>query len=237
MAIAFFDLDRTLISRNSGAMWVRSELRGGHITYGQALAAYRWIARYHLGFARLEDALLASIASLRGAVEAPVRERTLAFYEREVRGLFRPGAFATIARHRAAGDALVLLTSSSSYLAAAACADLGFDGYLCNRFEVDAAGRYSGRPVGPLCYGPGKVQAALPFAKERGVPLVACAFYSDSASDLPMLNAVGLPVAVNPDPRLRLVALARGWKIVDWGEPEGRTVEPDDATAAVPSRE
>lgn len=219
MAIAFFDLDKTLLSRNSGAMWVRSELRGGHITYGQALAAYRWIARYHLGFARLEDALLASIASLRGAVESALRERTLAFYEREVRGLFRPGAFATIARHRAAGDALMLLTSSSSYLAAAACAELGFDGYLSNRFEVDAAGRYTGRPAGPLCYGPGKVQAAFPFAEERGVPLVACAFYSDSASDLPMLETVGLPVAVNPDPRLRVVALARGWKIVDWGEP------------------
>ena len=219
MAIAFFDLDKTLLARNSGAMWVRSELRGGHVTLGQALAAYGWISRYHLGFVQLEDALLASIASLEGALESEVRRRTEDFYAREVRPLFRPGAFAALALHRRAGDRLMLLTSSSSYLAEAACTELGLDGYLCNRFEVDAGGRYTGRPAGPLCYGPGKVETAWRFTEPLGVPLITCAFYSDSASDLPMLEAVGYPVAVNPDPRLRLTALARGWKIADWGEP------------------
>lgn len=219
MATAFFDLDKTLLARNSGEMWMRSELRGGHITPRQALRAYAWFLRYHLGFARIEEALLESISSLGGGLESELRERSERFYARELRALFRPGARPAIERHRAAGDRLVLLTTSSAYLAAAAAADLGFDDLLCNRFEVGEDGRYTGRPIEPLCYGPGKVVHASRYLAGSGVPLAACAFYSDSASDLPMLEAVGLPVAVNPDPRLRLVARARGWKVADWGRP------------------
>ena len=86
-------------------------------------------------------------------------------------------------------------------------------------FEVGADGCYTGRLAGTLCYGPGKLEQASRFAAERGETLAASAFYTDSASDLPVLEAVGAPVAVNPDPRLRRVASKRGWPVVDWGEP------------------
>ena len=220
MAIAFFDLDLTVLSRNSGTLWVRSELRTGHITRWQALKAFAWLTRYHFGFARLEDALLESISSLTGKLETEVRARTLEFYEAEVRHLVRPGARAALERHRAAGDKLWLLTSSSNYLAEAVAAQLSLDGSLCNRFEVYGTGHFTGRPAGALCYGPGKVDVAKAFAREKGVPLADCTFYSDSTSDLPMLEAVGRPVAVNPDPRLRRTALGRGWPVEDWGAPE-----------------
>lgn len=216
-AIAFFDLDLTVLGRNSGSMWVKYELRDGHISRWQALKAAVWLTRYHLGFARLEDALLESIASLTGKAEAEVLARTMDFYEREVRQLVRPGARAAIERHRAAGDKLWLLTSSSNYLSEAVARQLNLDGSLCNRFEVDSSGRYTGKPQGALCYGPGKVDVARRFAQEQGVALADCAFYSDSTSDLPMFEAVGRPVAVNPDPRLRRIALKRGWPVEDWG--------------------
>jgi phosphoserine phosphatase len=105
----------------------------------------------------------------------------------------------------------VLLTSSSSYLSEAVAATA-----LARRLAVQPlrggrrTGRYTAGPAGPLCYGPGKVEVARAFAQARGVSLAQCAFYSDSASDLPMLEAVGRPVAVNPDPRLRRVALGAG---------------------------
>ncbi|MGC4121788.1 MAG: HAD family phosphatase [Myxococcales bacterium] len=217
MAIAFFDLDLTVLARNSGTLWAKSELRTGHITRWQALKAFAWLTRYHFGFARLEDALLESISSLTGKLETEVRARTMAFYEAEVRQLIRPGAQAAIDRHRRAGDHLWLLTSSSNYLSEAVMEQLSLDGSLCNRFEVDASGRFTGRPAGALCYGPGKVEVAQAFAKEKGVPLAECAFYSDSTSDLPMLEVVGHPVAVNPDPRLRRIAVRRGWPVEDWG--------------------
>lgn len=217
MAIAFFDLDRTVLSVNSGTLWVKSEMRLGFISWTQALRAYGWIAAYQLGFARMEKALLLSIATLEGVLEEQVVARTQAFYLREVRDRVRPGALSALRRHREEGDRRVLLTSSSNYLSQSVSAQLELDDYLCNRFEV-AGGRYTGRPLGSLCYGAGKVEHARAYAQARGIALSACAFYTDSVSDLPMLEAVGRPVAVHPDPALRRIARSRGWEIADWGE-------------------
>lgn len=217
MSIAFFDLDLTILSTNSGTLWVKKELREGHISRWQALRAAGWILRYQLGFGRLEQALEVAIASLKGKDEATMRQRTHGFWQEEVAHLIRPGAREALERHRAAGDEAVLLTSSSNYLSEKAAEVLELDAYLCNRFEVDDGGLFTGRPQGPLCYGDGKLHHARAYADARGVPLARCAFYTDSSSDLPVMAAVGRPVAVNPDPRLRREAARRGWEIVDWG--------------------
>jgi len=103
--------------------------------------------------------------------------------------------------------------------------DLTLDAVLCNRLEVDAAGVYTGRPLGEVCFGDGKRSYAQAYASQAGVPLSACAFYTDSYSDLPVMEVVGRPVAVHPDRRLRREALRRGWPVVDWGSPAAaRTV-------------
>ncbi len=219
MAIAFFDFDETLIVGNSGHLWIRRELRAGHITPLQALQAGAWMFRYRLGFASLEDALQKAIGSLKGAPEQLIRERTRAFYEEEVRQLYRSGAREALEEHRRRGDEVVLLTASSLYLSELVAQDLGLDAVLCNRFEIDAAGLHTGRPVGEVCFGAGKLRHALAHAAERGVPLGLCTFYTDSYSDLPVLERVGRPVAVNPDRRLRRIAQQRGWEIARWGGP------------------
>jgi HAD superfamily hydrolase (TIGR01490 family) len=219
MPIAFFDLDRTLLAKNSGTLWVRYELRHGFISWTQALWALSWIVRYQLGVARIEDTLLESIRAYRGMVEADVHARTRRFYAEEVRQWYRPGARAALEEHRKKGEKVVLLTSSSNYLSGEVSADLGLDDYLCTRLQVDGAGLYTGEPLGPLCYGPGKVIHARELAQKAGVPLEQCAFYTDSTSDLPMLEAVGRPVVINPDPRLRRIAARRGWPVHDWGSP------------------
>lgn len=219
MAIAFFDLDRTLISANSGTLWVRRELAHGHIGRWQALRAMLWIAGYQLGLATMEDALRRAIAMLEGLPERDLRERTSAFYAEQVRALYRPGARRAIARHRGEGDHLVLCTASSLYLSEWVARELGFDEMLCNRFEVDARGLHTGRSVGDVCFGAGKLRLAKAYADRHQVPLAECVFYTDSYSDLPMLEAVGRPVAVNPDRRLLRRARREGWPVVDWGRP------------------
>lgn len=215
MAVAFFDLDRTLLSVNSGELWVKSELRLGYVTRWQALKAVAWITGYHLGFSRMEPVLEDAIATLRGVPEDEIRARTQRFYEAEVAATFRPGARRAVAAHREAGDTVALLTSSSPYLSAPVQAELGVDHVLCNRFEV-RDGVFTGRPDGPLCYGPGKLVHARAFCAERGEDLAAATFYTDSASDLAVLEAVGTPVVIAPDPQLRRVATRRGWRIEDW---------------------
>ncbi len=219
MTIAFFDLDKTLLAMNSGQLWLRRELELGHITRLQAARAALWIARYHLGFSRLDEAVTRAIATLEGTSAAPLRARTEQFFEREVRGQYRPGALEALARHRSEGHALVLLTSSSNYLSERVADELGLDGILCNTLEVDGGGNHTGRSVGALCFGEGKLVHALEYSRKAGVGLERCFFYTDSYSDLPVLERVGQPVAVNPDVRLRRLASLRGWRIVDWGRP------------------
>jgi HAD superfamily hydrolase (TIGR01490 family) len=215
--IAFFDLDKTLISRNSATLWLRFELANGRLSRRRALHAFTYVLRYSLGLVDIEHAIRRSVTTIAGQVEAEMASRALEFYAACVRPLFRPGALAALAAHRAAGDRLVLLTSSSNYVSKQVCTDLALDEYLCSRFEVDADGRYTGRLIEPLCYGRGKVELASRCAVTHGVALQACAFYTDSISDLPMLEAVGEPVAVHPDPRLRRIAARRGWPVRDWG--------------------
>jgi HAD superfamily hydrolase (TIGR01490 family) len=217
VTIAFFDLDRTLIARNSAAMWVREEFKQGRVTRGQMARALMFLLRYHLGGVNFQPALRKTIAILKGSAERELAERTLDFYAQKVRPLFRPKAREIVEQHRAQGDRLVLLTSSSPYLAEPASSELALHEVLCNRFEVDALGIFTGEPIEPLCFGDGKLLHATACAERAQTPLEQCYFYSDSMSDLPVFEAVGHPVAVNPDMRLRRYAKARGWQIQDWG--------------------
>lgn len=216
MAIAFFDLDKTLLPWNSATVWVRSEMAAGKISWRQALRGYYWILRYQLGFTEVESVYREALRVYAGDPEEEVAGRTVEFYRSFIQGHYRPGAREALERHRAAGDQLVLLTSSSPYLSALVAEELALDGFISSVYEVDDTGVITGQPAA-LCVGNGKRTLAEAYATERGIALGECTFYTDSASDLPALEAVGTPVAVNPDPKLRRAARSRGWQIADWG--------------------
>ena len=215
MGIAFFDLDKTLLSVNSATLWIARELRHGHITRYDAARAAFWVTLYGVGVAQMQDVLEQAIASLRGQRERDVILRTLDFWREEVAMMVRPGAYAAVEKHRARGDLVFLLTSSSNYLSAPVSDLFELDGFLANRFAVED-GLFTGKSVGPMCFGPGKVVHGRALAEKLSVPLEECTFYTDSFSDLPMLLAVGHPVAVHPDPRLKRAALKRHWPIEYW---------------------
>ena len=212
---AFFDLDGTLLTVNSANLWVRRERRLGRLRLGQLAQATLMLAGYRLGFLDMEGALRAALSTLRDVGEDDIRRQTREWWRDEVRPFIARGAKEVLAGHRARGDALVLLTSSSLYASEMAHADFGLDAVLCQRYEV-REGRFTGEPLRPICYGAGKVEVAESWARDNGVDLSASAFYSDSLTDLPMLERVGHPFVVNPDPRLRRAARSRGWTILDW---------------------
>ena len=213
--IAFFDLDLTILDVNSAHLWVRTERQLGHISLGQLLRAAWLLTRYRLGASELDDALLSAIKTLEGQRESEFNARIDEFYEREVRGRVRPGALDAIAAHRARGDRCYLMTSASSHLSARFARDLSLNGSLAQRFEV-SEGRFTGRPKEGLCFGAGKLTHARALIEELGATLESCTFYTDSASDLPLLEAVGSPQVVHPDRRLARIATRRGWPIHDW---------------------
>jgi HAD superfamily hydrolase (TIGR01490 family) len=214
-SIAFFDLDRTLISVNSATTWIRRELRLGNISRWQAIRGAIWILFYHLGFVRMDRAIRDAVSFLHGKSENEVARRTREFWVEEVVQTIRPGARLAIEDHRSRGDMVVILTSSSSYLCASVMEELPLEEALCNHLEVED-GLFTGTLREPICFGEGKVSHARRLADREGIELEDCSFYTDSYSDLPVLEVVGHPVVVHPDPRLARLARRRGWQIVDW---------------------
>ena len=217
MSVAFFDFDKTLIAKNSGTLWLKHELREGRVSKWTGLRAAWWLTRYSIGFTDLEEGIRDAIRMLEGDREADMRIRVRRWYDAEVKHLYRPGGQSTLQRHRDEGHRLVLLTSASNYVGEIVQDALTLDGFLCNRFEVDTDGVYTGEPDGELCYGAGKLVHAERYVAEAGVRLEDCWFYTDSMADLPVLEKVGHPVCVNPDPRLERLAKKNGWPVEDWG--------------------
>lgn len=216
MGIALFDLDRTLIDVNSGHLWVREEWRSGNIGMRQAAWAGWWLMRYRFGMVEGLDRVFDTAArSVQGASEAEVDSRVRGWFEREVQHRLRPGGEAAIRAHREAGDRLVLATSGTLYAARAAAAAFGLDEVVCTELEVED-GRFTGG-VSVLAVGQGKLRAVAAWAAREGVDLEQATFYTDSYTDITLLEAVGNPVVVNPDGKLRRAAVARGWPVVDWG--------------------
>ena len=114
--------------------------------------------------------------------------------------------------HQDAGRATFIVSAAGNGVVEPLAAVLGMDGGIGTRYEVDSGGAFTGRFEGPFVYGPGKVEAMEAFAAEHGIDLADSYSYSDSLSDLPMLEAVGHPVVVNPDPALAEIAGRKGWQ-------------------------
>ena len=213
---AFFDLDRTLIDTNSANLWAKHELLSRNITASQFARATFWNVLYHLAIIDIDRAYAEAVGHYRGESHRGLDARTRSWFHREVAHRLRPGARRALDDHRDQGHRLVILTSASSFEADVATSTWGLDDWLANRFPTDAHGNLDGTVELPLCYGPGKVTHATRWAQEHDVNLNESFFYSDSLTDLPMLERVGHARVVSPDPRLRRVATKRGWPILDW---------------------
>lgn len=219
MAIAFFDLDKTLIAENSAKLWLKAQWKSRQINLPQMVVASYWLAKYHLGFTKMEEVIEKGLLMLEGEQKSMVMRVTEDFYDSTIKELYRPGAMDAIRMHRDMDHKISLLTSSFDELSFLVQKELNLDYCLCTRLEVDK-NLYTGKTVGPACFGKNKVTFAQELCDRLGISLEDCTFYTDSASDIPLLNLVGRAVAVNPDPHLRARAQMKRWEIVDWGKPE-----------------
>lgn len=215
MALALFDLDRTLIDCNSGRLWVMHEWREGKLSTLEVAKGFYWLLQYSLGQHALDHALTAAVAKLEGESEDEVARRTRAWFEAEVVHRLRPGAQRALDQHRESGDTLVIATTSSPYAGGAAADAYGLTHVISSRFEVEE-GRFTGR-IEQNCLGDGKARAVQAWADAEGFDLAEASFYTDSVSDRLLLELVGHPVAVNPDRELARLARAQGWAVEDWG--------------------
>jgi HAD superfamily hydrolase (TIGR01490 family) len=212
---AFFDLDRTLISGSSAFVLGVAAWRAGLVPPRQfgrdavGAVAFRFGGASDNTSTGVRDRILGAVKGIRVedlvALNAEIVPKLLA--------KVRPEAQALLDRHRHAGRATYIVSASPVELVEPLAKALGMTAGIGTVSEI-ADGVYTGELAGPFCYGPGKVEAIRDLANWENFDLGQCYAYSDSASDLPMLEAVGHPVAVNPDAKLERIARHNGWPIV-----------------------
>jgi HAD superfamily hydrolase (TIGR01490 family) len=214
-AAAFFDLDRTLISGSSAfsfgiAAWRNKLIPTGElVSDGLNALTFKLVGATDERSEAVRDRILHAVA---GAQQAEL----LALNEQIIPGILekvRPESRGLIEMHHEAGRETWIVSASPIELVDPLAKALGMTGAIATRSEV-CDGRYTGRLEGPFVYGDGKREAIEMLADERGYDLRLSYSYSDSASDLPMMEIVGHPVAVNPDRPLETVAHQRGWPMV-----------------------
>lgn len=214
---AFFDLDGTLIPGSANIPLAKEAFRRGFVTPTELLKDLRnGVSFVFKGAtdersAQVRDRILAAVA---GRPAADVEALGDAFMSKLTASI-RPAMQDVLDDHGTAGRDRIVLSASPTEIVARFADESGLEHGTGTTSERDEQGRYTGRLSGPFCYREGKVSVMLQMAQDHGYDLSASYAYSDSVSDLPMLEAVGHPVAVNPEPELRAIATERGWPIVE----------------------
>ncbi len=214
---ALFDMDRTLIAKDSASLYARYQRDVGEATLKDGIQVAWWMAQYTLGVIDAPRVALKALRRFRGKKESWLIEHCEPWFEKYVLPLVQPEGRAAVERHRERGDIVAIVTGATPYVARPLARVLGIDCVVCTELEVDADGCFTGRPIDPLCYGDGKLVLARRAAEREGFALADATFYSDSITDLPLLEAVAAPIAVNPDARLARLARKRGWTVERWG--------------------
>ncbi len=214
MRLAIFDLDNTLLAGDSDHLWGEFLCQRGYVD----AASYK--ARNDAFYEDYKAGCLDVLAyqnfcqEILGHTELEVLDQWhIDFMQEFIQPIILAKAEALLAEHRAAGDYLLIITATNRFITGPIARRLGVNGLLATECEV-LDGHYSGRLTDTPCFQAGKVERLNRWLADTGRSLDGAYFYSDSINDLPLLEAVANPVAVDPDERLRAIASERGWKIL-----------------------
>ena len=214
---AFFDLDGTLIPGSANIPLAKAAFRNGFVSPADLVKDLRNGLSFLLKGAtdeRSEQVRDRILFAVQGHPAADVE----ALGDHFIAGLvesIRPAMTDVLDKHGRAGHDRIVISASPTEIVARLAREAGLEGGVGTTAARDEHGVYNGELEGPFCYKDGKVAVMQQLAAERGYDLAQCYAYSDSASDLPMLEAVGHPVVVNPEPELREIAVERGWPVVE----------------------
>jgi len=235
-AAAFFDVDNTML-RGASIYWLARGLAARNYFTTADLAQFAWrqarfrlLAAEHAGdMSHAREAALAFVAGWR---VSDVERLTEEIFDELMASRIWPGSRALAQVHLDAGQRVWLVSATPVEVGRVIAQRLGLTGALGTVAEV-VDGTYTGRLAGELMHGSAKAEAIVQLAAVEGLELARCSAYSDSANDLPMLTAVGHPVAVNPDTALRRQARERGWQVRDFrtGRKAARIAVPSTVAA------
>ena len=213
MALAIFDLDNTLLNGDSDHAW-------GEFLVNKGIVDTEHYARCNNGFYQdYQQGCLDIDAYLNFCLEVlslhplhQLQQWRSQFIEEKIKPMLLPKAQALIEKHRNAGDTLLIITATNQFVTSPIAELLKIKHLLASEAEL-IDGLYTGKPIGIPCYQSGKISRLNIWLKHTSLNLKGSTFYSDSHNDLPLLEKVDHPVAIDPDPQLHQIATQRGWPI------------------------
>ncbi len=217
---AFFDLDKTILAKSSSLAFARPFYKGGLIGRADVLkSAYAQFT--YLSSGADHDQMEAMRHYMSELVKGWDVEQVRRIVSETLDEIVDPAVYEEavdlIEEHKEAGRDVIIISSSGTEVVEPIGERLGVDRAIGTQVEI-VDGRYTGEVLF-YAYGEGKADAMRALAVENGYDLAECYAYTDSLTDLPMLEVVGHPVCVNPDGPLRRVAVERGWPVVDFARP------------------
>lgn len=211
--VAFFDLDKTILSVNSGSVLVKEAYKNKLINTSDLLHALylSLLYKFHL---RATTKIIDGMGTwLKGKSQNDVEILTAKVAENNLYQTFRPEMLEEINFHRSKNAEIVILSSVISELCIHLSNKLSADYFLCTRMDC-VNGIYTGFPDGDFCFGGAKMLRLKEYCANHLFNLRDAYYYADSVDDLPALGSVGHPVCVSPDKELLKVATNKGWKII-----------------------
>lgn len=214
MPLAIFDLDNTLIAGDSDYSWGEFLVAQGKVDsdYYRVMND-RFFADYEAGRLDINAYLQFSLEPLSKITMAELSQLHEKFMAEVISPMMLDKAQGLLEKHRRAGDQLLVITSTNRFIVEPICKAFGIDQVIATELEI-VDGRYTGNISGVASYREGKVERLNNWLTANRQDIDGSYFYSDSINDLPLLQKVDYPVAVDPDPQLREQAAARGWQII-----------------------
>ncbi len=209
---AFFDLDRTIIKDFSAKQFFKTRALSGKMTSQEIVAQLAGVFLY-----ATDDRNFAALAAMgakgvKGVPEKVFLEVGEEVYNKHLADAIYPESRALIAAHISKGHTVAIVSAATPYQVSPVARDVGIEHIMCTRMEVENE-KFTGEIIEPACWGAGKAHAAKELTKQFDLDLAKSYFYTDSAEDMPLMEIVGYPVAINPDPKLSSFAFQNDWPI------------------------
>ena len=214
MTLAIFDLDNTLLNGDSDYLWGQFLSKQGRVD----AAVYekenqRFYDEYVAGTLDIFEFLEFSLAPLSQMTMSELKQLHNQFMDECIRPLITDKSRALIQQHIDKNDTLLIITATNLFITAPIAEELRIESILATEAEI-INNQYTGKVSGIPCFREGKVERLKIWLKETGMNLANSCFYSDSHNDLPLLEMVTTPIAVDPDETLRSHAEMKGWDII-----------------------
>ena len=217
---AFFDVDKTILSRNSGALYMRALYDRGEIEWPEMLSNLGSYLRYKLDLLDIERWTRGMLERFEGQSEKRLIDEAEGWFSEYVRPTIYAEALELVRGHQRAGHVVALVSGATRYVSQPLADYLDVEHVMHTQLEV-RDGNFTGRVIEPICFGEGKVYWLRQWIEREGIELARSHFYTDSITDQPLLELVGHPQVVNPDPLLYRLAIRRRWPIRFFEAPEG----------------